>query len=1141
MFDVFEASMRELVKRADTPVLGLLGTLVPSQARQAIREDLRVLPSARAFTQRLDRYPALFGVWLAEHVMLGLGQDGHFSLYPHLQKAVGGAPEFTQAERELLWRAFRRAMLKLGIQPLSRRSGTHYMADEYVRQAGVPIAFADDLAVRMLHLARKIGLPDEDDQEGLLTWQNTLLNKLTSPFSLTARKAVERDAVGYYTHAFVRVYLNGGQATSQDLLETAFAKAFSKEGAPSVRRTAIPQLLYRDGTLGILFPPSASSVNYRVESGEFIQSVRVESQGAYRPIPIGLPPEVLVKREDGERVLSVKLWPDSLSNRLLIFNAEGRLRASGQLRQGEPLELPPGGYVALCRFEPTNTDEWTEVCGRPLLVEVPMEIRPGSERSLENGPAGITIVGENQPTFSLSGSVKGSLERLDFWYGELNAMVEVPHEWLQTGVTGFDVRVVHGDQKAAVRVALNDAGQAKVWVSAAIVELGVPPGMRRLVLELARSGEARAFQRQSILYWAGLREITYGLRFSYAVAPQNLITSSCVGLSVSIAQLVPADDQNRLLRMAFDIGGGRLVHLSWHRPGVFVEIQVPNSDGSSTNVARALGAAETVSLTSGKTVMVSASEPGYISLGSMRTFVDFAKRGSKSFPASFLASRLESGAQTLTYESCSGNVFVPLLVLSQPHVATEVKTERLANLLAVRIKVSGEPTKVSVTGRELSSGRKVRAEHALMAGTWHNNDLARMQVYYSNTGSSHVVHMLMDVETLNRGVWLLDFGACVGGVWGRLQDCDEGRIVVALAVDELGRELPGKEVVAEAEFLQLHEVVARLSRLNEHFRECLSPTCWEHQSWLLRYFRALVERLRDHEDSYVTELADMAMAQASDDVRPGYMSMQSVPAWLNRTFALSRANYNRVNLKAHPFSIALRAMPMLRGAVSPAFGTVLHPTAAMPFKNRTDVMRGQRPRDFQLSTYRDALLQTTLQGAYQLDDELFIPNQGELLGPLHLAHAWRDLERGFVTSQLMLNSSKSAAIAVARLLQRSYAVFDQAVPAGLRAQSLLLRPKGTIGVELDEAEQLRLEHMEHIAHACAWLAWYCRLEVRTEGALSSFHTKLAGLRTQVEIPGAQVSDCVAYYLQVAPAIFAFYLLLWELVLTVELDPAVQNV
>lgn len=76
MFEVHEERLQALVKRAETPVLGLLGTLLPPDARDAIRRDLAVMPSARAYSQRLEKYPALFAVWLAEHVMLGLGQDG---------------------------------------------------------------------------------------------------------------------------------------------------------------------------------------------------------------------------------------------------------------------------------------------------------------------------------------------------------------------------------------------------------------------------------------------------------------------------------------------------------------------------------------------------------------------------------------------------------------------------------------------------------------------------------------------------------------------------------------------------------------------------------------------------------------------------------------------------------------------------------------------------------------------------------------------------------------------------------------------------------------------------------------------------------------------------------------------------------
>ena len=525
----------------------------------------------------------------------------------------------------------------------------------------------------------------------------------------------------------------------------------------------------------------------------------------------------------------------------------------------------------------------------------------------------------------------------------------------------------------------------------------------------------------------------------------------------------------------------------------------------------------------------------------MRTFVDFSQKASKAFPASFLASRLEPGARTLRYETASGKAAVDVLVLSQPHVATDVKTERLANLFEVRVVVSGEPTDVAVTGRELSSGREARAEHELMAGIWHNNDLARMQVYAAPAGNSNVVHVLIDVETLKPGIWILGFGARIGGVWGRLQDGDEGRIAVAFAVNNVGKEIPGKEVVAAADTLELTDVAAQLVRLNEHFRQCWSPVCWEQQQWLTPYFSSLVDRLRDSETDYVTELVDMAMCRPPEDGRPGYLSMQFAPAWLNHAFSQQRATYKRVNIKPHPLSIALRATTELKGAVAPAFGPVLHPTAAMPFANIAEVMQGRRPKGFNLATYRAALQQTKLEGAYQLEDELFLPKEGELLGPLHLAHCWRDLERGFASSQLMPNNRKSAALALAKKLAVHRSSFDQTVSNGLKGQPLILRLGKPHDDQLDDGEQLKWEQMEHIALASAWLAWFCRLEHRQPGVLSGFHSLLGNLRKQVEVPGGTIADCIAYYLQVAPAMFAFYLLLWELVQTVELDPVVQHV
>ena len=524
----------------------------------------------------------------------------------------------------------------------------------------------------------------------------------------------------------------------------------------------------------------------------------------------------------------------------------------------------------------------------------------------------------------------------------------------------------------------------------------------------------------------------------------------------------------------------------------------------------------------------------------MKLFVDFARFPRKVFPASLLASRIEPGGRTLAYQTEGGNTSLPLLQLSQPHVATKVATERLGNLLTVKVNVSGEPTDVAISGKELSTGREARAEHELLAGIWHRSELARMQVYCAPQSSGHTIYVLVDVTTLRPGVWTLGFGARIGGTWGRLEDSDEGRISVAVAVNTIGAEVTGAEVVASVNQLEMTEAVSRLTRLNEHFRQLWSPACWEQQSWLSQYFTVLVDRLREYEGEFVAEIADMAMARAADEVKPGFIAKQSVGASLSRVFAQVRSTYRRVNTRAHPLSVSMRAMPELRGSVAPAFGAIIHPCAAMAFKNAAEVTRGRRPREFELAKYRVLLTQMQPQSIDRLDDELFLPANGDLLGPLHLAHSWRDLERGFDSNQSMPSPRKVTALALARLLYRKNAAFDQTVPPGLRGQARVLNLHQSDAEEIDPGRQLKFEHMERIANVCALFAWHCRMEARAKGSLDSFWSNLAALRKQVEVPGPTVSDCVGYYLHIAPAMFSFYLLLWELVMTIELDPIVQN-
>src|SRR5471030_719175 len=139
MLSQSEQIIRSAVKDSDVPFLGLLADRFTAAVKMDIEIAVLANPTVHGYINYLQRYPALFSVNLSAHVMAGMGSAGHFELYPYIQEAIGTEEELTGPDREKLWRAYRQAILTLGLEPSPRVSGPHYMADEYLRQAGVPL------------------------------------------------------------------------------------------------------------------------------------------------------------------------------------------------------------------------------------------------------------------------------------------------------------------------------------------------------------------------------------------------------------------------------------------------------------------------------------------------------------------------------------------------------------------------------------------------------------------------------------------------------------------------------------------------------------------------------------------------------------------------------------------------------------------------------------------------------------------------------------------------------------------------------------------------------------------------------------------------------------------------------------------
>ena len=606
-----EKVVMKAIRSSDTPFLGLLGETLTPEIRQVMTKAISANPNVMGYLKRLETHPALFAVNLAWHVMHGMGESGHFSVYPYIQEALCLKRSMSQNEPQPLWQAFRRTLLHLGLEPSPRTSGPHFMVNEYLRQAGVPLPFVDDLAQRMLSFARKVGLPDDDDPESIASWQAALDARLEPPFSVTARNALTFDRHGYYTRIFLRVHAAGGVSQdADDKVELAMARAFKEGEVSTLRRAVIPYVAFRDGYLGIFFPGGVEQEWTMAVDGA-IRKYHTGAEERLFPISQGLPCEVTVRSHSGNQKLHTRLWEDDKLNRLLFFTDTGRLAGRGQLGQGEVQALPPGTYTVLARFEPPEVDA-EKVSDEPKLFCLLLSLHPGENRTLSNGPAKLVILGDSQPLAHWRGSFHISKDGVEFRYGLVDLDVEMPIDWMTTG-RSYELMLHPGDrgEARAIRLVLDETGRGTARVSDIALEAVWKPGLMRLLIELRRTGESRILLRTANLYWLGLEEISRGLRFRCASWPQNLKLEFSENVVRSGYDLTLRDTSNRGVRLLFALNEKRQQSLTWNVPGVFVEVEVVADSGASNRVRRVIGSKEVVSLTSTKQIVISASDPAH--------------------------------------------------------------------------------------------------------------------------------------------------------------------------------------------------------------------------------------------------------------------------------------------------------------------------------------------------------------------------------------------------------------------------------------------------------------------------------------------------------------------------------------------------
>lgn len=1126
-----DQQVRRAIQEGTAPFLGLLGEGLSRDAQFAIEIVSLADPSISSYVTYLNKYPALFAVNLTNSLMQGMGQTGGFEIYEHLQRAIGTENALSNTEREKLWRAFRNAILALGFAASPRISGRHFMAEEYLRQAGVPLAFADDLAERMLSFAKRVGLPDEDDPEAIASWQIALRSRLVPPFSVTASRAVALDAQGYYTRVFLGVYATGGVVgETANALEKAMARAFASQGAvSSFKRAVLPYPMLHDGTLGI-FVPAGDEREFEVLVGNSHQTLRAGAEDKFLAVNDALPKTVSIKEIRSKQSSSYPLWQDERSNRLLFFVDTGRFRVGDQI--GNParhLILPPGHYTCLSRFSPAEV-EAEEFWDDPQQYLFSLTVQPGQVTTISNGPAVLNIEGESQPLATWVGTGKSTKEGVEFYYGCLSLTAQLPPDWLAATGKSYVLSVsasgVH--ERLELPLTLLDDGTAAVCLSDEFERGGWKCGFGRLLIELHRTGEARALLRSSIFYWNGLTRVSRELSFDCKELPCNLERALCENIAVTGRSITPEGVLSRTLRLVFRLDERRTQSLTWNVPGIYIEVETPAEKGSIQRHSVAAGGVEVISYISPKQILISANDPGELRLGDWVQYVDFSRTPTKRLAAALLAGHITPQSNCLTYRNLTTGVDFQLVNLVQPHSVESVTPRLNDGLLNIGFGLPRGLEALTIRAQDMASGKDFETVVEANEGKWSSHRFGRAQLMcVGRQAGGEAAELLLDLGVWPAGAWLLRFDGRIDGIWGHLENERQDQFAVGFLCADQGNPISDRAFLASLPELSDRQALEMLARVSDALRCCYAEAVWPSIKWLAEAWKALVSRLGGPDQSAIRQLVVLAAHKPPEDASPSWILQQTIGSSLPRIFCWPANAYRPVEASRHPIPRALTALAWLDADYPQVFPGLLHLAVAAGYANFMAVARGANPNGFKMGQYVEALQQMgAAENYYRLEDDNFLPKPGDLLGPLHYRHATRQFEDAYDRTLGGNEIRRGQTIGLCGYVRRVMPSLTRNDAPRLDGVVPAMDPWPDDEDGLDELAAQRRENLANFAHTLSWLAYHCRLEAKIKGSLKGFVAKL-------QASGSPVETSLAYLLQVGGEAFGFYLVLWEVVIRAE--------
>jgi len=1143
-----EQDLKNKIQQGDMPFLGGYLDFLDQDSRRYFKNKcLNNRNPLQAFLIGLKDYPAVFATYLTISVVESYGQDGHAAVWPYIDRAIG-SPSYrsginTNDNKERLWKSYRTACIRIGLHVLSRRSGSQYMVNEFLNQAGVPLEYISHLVEGMVKYAKSYGLPNENDTHGIKQWRFGLLDHM-STIQKPVIRALETDDTDYFPRLFLR-YVKGDQNTS-NRLEKIFCDKLTeiqKNQQLTDKLFKTPKVVWRDENICIEIPASEN-----VEWEVLVDNIRSKYIGLAdsQVVTLGteFPLHLDVRNLSDNQSWNFRLWDSDANNHFLLFYEQDSFIKSCSLAD-TIYHLEPGKYQVLSRFIPNGYDEYSiqEISISPNIYSFSVKLLPGKQTELSKGPATVILQADSKPILTWKGShLKGVRGNELFASENLFIQLQIPEELREDSGNMFiqfhsnntqdelKKSPVKIDQTNIIDITLEET--CKEWNT----------GLIHLTASVFREGNKRSLVRSSIYLWNGLKTIKKPYYFEFENPPKNLNSDDSNNITLNENDLTFKDRNNRFFHTVFDLDNTKKGQISftWAVPGTFLYLEEYTENGF---VEKPLAKGSLVSIREGsrKVLKIFSDYSGKLVFAEFSQQYSFSSRSRyKRIPLLSLIDYIKPDSNTLYFQADDCNEPERLLHLTSPQFVKEFNTCKDALNYQVIFTLANYAEAIEVTAVNLITG-KSQSNNVISNDPMNllsaKNSMSLLNQSNLEGMAKHTLNIAL--SNWQPGAWLLNFKVKIGQRWYSLSNqrgdtYSAGFILSGGNLISIEMILPNLSSSTEADLLKCFQQ-AHKALLN-----CYAEESWESIKWIKQLWYELRDVLSSSNIQTRVELLRLSTKRPKEDTVSSWIPICSLGACFTEIYALSASQYHHLANESHLTLRSLNLMSSFSNNLTSLFmENIIHRIAAAGFSNFIDMQRGNEPQDFIIQHYKEALQEQNLTGRIRLlSQEDWQPSEGQYLGTLHYLYALKKMKESYlctlgedsISTHAGNHWRRGQALKLLKELSR-YKIHDfvKGTPAHWTFKNTI-QHLGLLKTEETNDSPQEVENLQLIIAGLSLLAQVCRWEARKTGVLEKFKSKSKQLIT---VDSEQLELILGYLLFIGEDIFSFYLLLWEFVIKAD--------